>query len=80
MGWYPHLLRGLQYFFECLKFGFLSGITESLKGDPDLNLEIRDNYINVYFKGSSLLKLSETSSFEYKAAIDKKFLEGWVFR
>ena len=44
-------MRGLSdNFFECLKFGFLSGITECVKGDPDLNLEIRNKYINVYYK------------------------------
>jgi hypothetical protein len=73
-------MRGLSdSFFECLQSGFLSGITESAKGDPDLNLEIRDNYINVYYKGNSLLKLSETSSAQYKAVIDKKFLAGLSF-
>lgn len=70
-------MRGLsQNFFTCLKSEFLSGITQSVKNDPDLNLEIRDSYINVYFKGNSLLKLSETGSSNYKAVIDKKFLEG----
>ncbi|MFN2236567.1 MAG: hypothetical protein ACK2U1_20245 [Anaerolineales bacterium] len=69
-------MRGLsESYFDCLKSGFLSGITESVKGDPDLNLEIRNNYINVYYKGNSLLKLSETSTHQYKAVIDKKFLE-----
>ena len=69
-------MRGLsENYFDCLKSGFLSGITESVKGDPDLNLEIRNNYINVYYKGNSLLKLSETSTHQYKAVIDKKFLE-----
>ena len=63
-------------FFADLKGGFLSGITESVKSDPDLNLEIRDHYINVYYKGNSLLKLTETRSFQYKAEIDKKFLIG----
>ena len=70
-------MRGLSdKFFECLKSGFLSGITESVKSDPDLNLEIRDSYINVYYKGNSLLKLSETGSSDYKAEIHEKFLEG----
>ncbi|CAG1016663.1 hypothetical protein ANAEL_05751 [Anaerolineales bacterium] len=62
-------------FFNCLKSGFLSGITEAVKQDPDLNLEIREGYINVYYKGNSLLKLDETKS-RYKAKIDKKFLKG----
>lgn len=71
-------MRGLSdKFFECLKSGFLSGITDSVKSDPDLNLEIRDSYINVYYKGNSLLKLAETgSSHQYKAEIHKKFLAG----
>ena len=70
-------MRGLSVeFIGCLKSGFLSGITESVKGDPDLDLEIRDAYINVYYKGNSLLKLAEASSSRYKAEIHKKFLEG----
>ena len=63
-------------FFSHLKSGFLSGITESVKNDPDLNLEIRNNYINVYYKGHSLLKLTETPSLRYRTEIHKKFLEG----
>lgn len=62
-------------YFNCLKSGFLSGITESVKGDPDLNIEIRNHYINVYYKGNSLLKLRETPSFQYRSEIHKKFLE-----
>ena len=64
-------------FLKCLKSGFLSEITECVKRDRDLNLEIRDTYINVYYKGNSLLKLAEVGSLlRYKAEIHKKFLEG----
>ena len=64
-------------FLDCLKSGFLSGITEYVKHDHDLNLEIRDSYINIYYKGNSLLKLSETrSQHHYRAEIHEKFLEG----
>ncbi len=63
-------------FFHCLKSGFLSGITEAVKQDPDLNLEIREGYINAYYKGNSLLKLTETKSHQYKAEIHEKFLRG----
>lgn len=73
-------MRGLSdKFFNCLKSGFLSGITETVRHDTDLNLEIRDSYINVYYKGNSLLKLSETGSFRYKAEIHEKFLDGLNF-
>ncbi len=64
-------------FLHCLQLDFLSEITEYVRHDHDLNLEIRDDYINVYYKGNSLLKLSEAGSLLcYKAQIDKKFLEG----
>ena len=70
-------MRGLSdNFFHCLKSGFLSGITEAVRHDPDLNLEIRENYINVYYKGNSLLKLTDTRSSRYRAAYQVKFVEG----
>src|SRR5690242_9911479 len=65
-----------QTFIDCLKSGFLSEITEYVRRDHDLNLEIRDNYINIYYKGNSLLKLTEAGSrLYYKAEIHRKFLE-----
>lgn len=63
-------------FLECLKTGFLSPITKSVIDDPDLVLDIRDGYINIYFKGNSLLKLNDTTSTTYKAEIHEKFLVG----
>lgn len=66
-----------QTFLHCLKSGFLSAIVQSVKEDHDLNLEIRDSYINIYYKGNSLLKLAEVDSLlRYKAEIHPKFLEG----
>jgi hypothetical protein len=64
-------------FLDCLKSDFLSEITEFVRRDHDLNLEIRDSYINIYFKGNSLLKLAKTGSpLRYKAEIHEKFMEG----
>jgi hypothetical protein len=64
-------------FLNCLNSGFLSEITEYVRCDHDLNLEIRDSYINIYYKGNSLLKLAEAGfHLYYKAEIHKKFLEG----
>lgn len=64
-------------FLICLKSGFLSSLTEYVRNDIDLNLEIREGYINIYYKGNSLLKLCEAGSLlRYKAEIDPKFLEG----
>jgi len=36
-------------FLACLKSGFLSEITAYVRRDHDLNLEIRDAYINIYY-------------------------------
>lgn len=70
-------MRGLSnQFLTCLKSGFLSGIIENVRNDPDLDFEIREAYINIYYKGNALLKLTETTSFQYKAEINSKFLEG----
>src|SRR6266542_4080608 len=65
-----------ETFLNCLKSGFLSEITECVRRDPDLNLEIREGYINVYFKGNALLKLSKTGSpLQYRAEIHEKFIK-----
>lgn len=63
-------------FINSLKFGFLAGITQKVIADSDLTLEIRDNYINLYYKGNSLLKLSESTHESYKAYIHTKFRDG----
>src|SRR5271157_3645121 len=63
-------------FMDCLKSGFLSGIIQAVRNDYDLNLEIRKGYLNIYFKGHSLLKLSEASSTRYRTEIHKKYASG----
>jgi hypothetical protein len=66
-------------FLECLKGGFLSGVVEFVRSDHDLNLEIREGYFNIYFKGNSLLKLCDTaSSGSFRAEIHEKFTTGLV--
>jgi len=64
-------------FMNELQTGFLKGLTEAVKADRDLDLHIRDNYLNIYFKGNSLLKLSEVKAHQqYKVEIHPKFLTG----
>jgi len=60
-------------FLDCLQSGFLKDITEMVKKDHDLNLEIRDGFINIYFKGHSLLNLKEVSPSRYKVGIHPAF-------
>ena len=62
-----------EHFVEALKGGALSGIRDVVISDKDLDLQIRDNYINVYFKGNSLLKLTESHDKKYKVDIHPKF-------
>lgn len=63
-------------FMDLLQHGYLSELTERIRNDSDLDLEIRDKYLNIYYKGNSLLRLSEDKHKKYKVSIHKKFLEG----
>jgi len=56
-----------------LKTGFLSELIDRMHKDKDLDFQIRNNYINMYYKGNSLLKLAETRPHRYKAFVDIKF-------
>lgn len=68
-----HLSAG---FMSNLKHGYLSGILQRVIEDKDLDLQIRDNYLNIYYKGNSLLKLTEASQQHYRVEIHEKFLDG----
>ena len=38
----------------------LSGVLNWVKEDSSLCLEIRENYINIYYRGGNIMKLTET--------------------
>jgi len=59
-----------------LKTGFLSELREKVVQDLGLDLHIREGYLNIYFKGNALLKLTERAQSKYKVDIHKKFLSG----
>jgi hypothetical protein len=61
------------YFMNCLTSGFLQGLKEMVKKDRALNLELRDNFMNIYFKGHSLLQLSENGISKYMVSIHHAF-------
>lgn len=63
-------------FIDNLKTGFLSELREKVVQDLDLDLHIREGYLNIYFKGNALLKLTERAQSKYKVDIHKKFLYG----
>lgn len=67
-------MRTLDKIFvsKLTKGGVFYSIVDYVINDNTLDFEIRDGYINIYFKGNSILKLNENGSFE----IHKKFLKG----
>ena len=48
-------------------------ILEAVKKDDTLCLEIRNNYINIYYRGGNLIKLSENQG-RYSATFDRKYI------
>lgn len=53
-------MRGLrESFMSDLKQGKLSRLLQIVQKDDTLCLEIRENYINVYYRGGNILKVSE---------------------
>lgn len=66
-------MRGLSNaFMTDLKEGILKPILERVQQDDTLMLAIRKNYINIYYRGGSILKLEETKT-AYEASFDTKY-------
>jgi hypothetical protein len=60
-------------FMATLTDGFLSPLRERVVCDKDLDLQIREDYLSIYYKGNSLVRLSEGSGKRFRAAIHPKF-------
>jgi len=65
-----------EAFMRELQTGFLSKITKKVLEDKDLDLHIRKDYLNIYYKGNSLLKLTEQRSGKYKTEIHPNLSAG----
>jgi hypothetical protein len=63
-------------FIRELKTGFLSDLTRQTIADADLDLELRAGYVNLYYKGNSLLNLKETKAGGYHVAVHANFAAG----
>jgi hypothetical protein len=51
--------RGLsEAFMNDLERGVLNPLLERVRADTSLDLQIRENYLNIYYRGGSLLKVS----------------------
>jgi hypothetical protein len=52
-------MRGLSNkFINDLKIGILNPFLIAVMDDDKLNLEIRNNYINIYYRGGNLLRIA----------------------
>lgn len=55
--------RGLSpRFMDALKTGVLKPILDLVRNDNTLDLQIRDDYINIYYRGGSLLRVQKSGS------------------
>jgi hypothetical protein len=71
--------RGLsKEFMESLKEGgILNPILKEVHNDQDLILEIRENYINIYYRGVNLAKITEKIPGQsYDVYFDSKYAKG----
>lgn len=68
--------RPSERFLDDLRTGSLSELTQVVLEDKDLDLQIRHNYLNIYYKGNSLLKLQEGNPGSYQVDISAEFLRG----
>lgn len=69
-----------EQFITDLKDGYLAPLIIKVQDDIDLDLFIRNGYINIYFKGNSLLKLTEKKGGGYSVEIHRKYLQGLKLR
>ncbi|MGI9322227.1 MAG: hypothetical protein ACR2PJ_01465 [Pseudomonadales bacterium] len=69
-------MRGLSPdFIDELRTGFLNPILERVQKDDSLCLEIRENYVNIYYRGGNLLKISVGPQ-SYLAFFDSNYAKG----
>lgn len=61
-----------EKFVSELEKGSLKPIVDTVINDPSLDFKIRKGYINIYFKGNSILRLNENGTHE----INEKFVDG----
>ena len=52
-------------FFSSLKSGNLSKMIEIIRNDKDLDLQIREDYLNIYYMGGNIAKVNSENSIEF---------------
>ena len=70
------IMRGLdQEFINDLLIGDLKPIWYSIKSDQRFRLEIRGNYVNIYYRGGNALRISKILG-SYRFEFDEKYCIG----
>jgi hypothetical protein len=68
-------MRGLSTtFITDLSGGLLNPILERVKNDSTLCLEIREGYINIYYRGGNIIEIREKKLGKYYASFDVKYI------
>jgi len=68
-------MRGLsKTFISTLKSEFLQPVLNLVKLDSTLCLEVRENYVNIYYRGGNILKIEEKSGL-FNAWFDRNYLD-----
>lgn len=62
-------------FLRALKNGVLSALTDAVRSDTGLCLELRGAYINIYYRGGSLMKV-EQSTKGYDICFNEEYFKG----
>ena len=60
-------------FLDDLKIGILRPLVGTCKRDSSLQLELRGNYVSIYYRGSSILKVQHGDTGNYLFSVDSNY-------
>lgn len=70
-------MRGLSNdFLNALKSGLLYPLLERVRIDRTLNLQIREDYINIYYRGGNLMKVQKEPNKGFRGSFDSEYSGG----
>ena len=73
-------MRALSpYFFGELKAGTLTPLLDYVKADNTLDLEVRKNYINIYYRGGNILDVRYTKKSGFRFHFEDKYVKTHPF-
>jgi hypothetical protein len=62
-----------QEFYKDLSVGLLRPLLDRIKSDDTLMLALRDGYINIYYRGGSILNIAETQPSHYEVIFNEDY-------